>query len=45
MRVKNALENVDCMDLKTADQTYVYKINFIMSNKCFKAYIAHIYDD
>ena len=43
MRVKNPVENVDRIFMKTADQSYLVKTVLIMHNKYPQADIAHNY--
>ena len=43
MRIKNAVENVYCIFLKMADQSYLVKIVVIIHNECSHADIAHHY--
>ena len=38
--VKNTIENVDWIFLKTGDQSYLAKIVLIMHNKCSQADLA-----
>ena len=39
--VKNVVEDVKFIFLKTADQSYLVKLVLIMHNKCSQADIAH----